>query len=215
MKPIKQTAGFTLSELMVTLAVVGIIMAMAAPAFNKLIEKRRLMGAGEQIYSQLSFARNEAVKRSKPLYLTFTTSGSTTWSFGITDRTGGCTTTITDPNNVAGCSIDLDNDLVNTTTDRMLYLFDSADFSGVSLAVPTFSTIPQGCSSTNLDTNETCFDGVRGMVRNGSLRLSTDNFALDVRLDLIGRALMCSPISSGKAIPDYRCCPDDTGYPNC
>ena len=52
-RPIRRLAGFTLVELMVTLAVLAIIAGIAVPAFNDFVDRNRVTGAA-----------NEAVDRS-------------------------------------------------------------------------------------------------------------------------------------------------------
>lgn len=56
--------GFTAIELMVTVAVLAILAAVAAPSFNPLIERWRVRQVSEELQSTLYFARSEAVKRS-------------------------------------------------------------------------------------------------------------------------------------------------------
>jgi type IV fimbrial biogenesis protein FimT len=57
-------AGFTLPELVVTVAIVGVIAALAAPSFNNLIRSQRIKTAANDLVSALLFARSEAVKRN-------------------------------------------------------------------------------------------------------------------------------------------------------
>jgi type IV fimbrial biogenesis protein FimT len=56
--------GFTLVELLVALAVVGIILTVAAPSFRSMIEMKRLRGIQAQIVTDMNFARSEAVARN-------------------------------------------------------------------------------------------------------------------------------------------------------
>lgn len=55
--------GFTTIELMVTVSVLAVLMAIAAPSFTPLIESWRVRQATEQLQSTLSYARSEAIKR--------------------------------------------------------------------------------------------------------------------------------------------------------
>jgi type IV fimbrial biogenesis protein FimT len=64
MKQYKHFKGFTLIELMVTLAVAAIIMTVAVPSFNNLIRNNRLTVQNNELVSTLLVARSEAVKRS-------------------------------------------------------------------------------------------------------------------------------------------------------
>ena len=54
--------GFTAIELMVTVSIVALLLALAAPSFTPLIESWRVRQATEQLQSTLNYARSEAIK---------------------------------------------------------------------------------------------------------------------------------------------------------
>jgi type IV fimbrial biogenesis protein FimT len=54
--------GFTIIELMVTLAVAGMLTAMAVPAFNNFVLNDRDIGQINSLVASLNYARNEAIK---------------------------------------------------------------------------------------------------------------------------------------------------------
>lgn len=56
-------SGFTIIELMVTLAVAAIVIGVAVPSFNTQIRNSRATGLAEQLVTTINFARSEAVKR--------------------------------------------------------------------------------------------------------------------------------------------------------
>ncbi|WP_404420084.1 GspH/FimT family pseudopilin [Marinospirillum sp.] len=58
-----QQAGFNLLELLVVLAIAGVMFGIAIPAGQGLLEKSRLIGATNEVYATLMFARNEATRR--------------------------------------------------------------------------------------------------------------------------------------------------------
>ena len=76
--------GFTLSELMITIAIVSIISALAAPSFSETIDKRRVDGVSEPVKSLLSFARSENISRQSDFFISFDTSTSSAdWCVGV------------------------------------------------------------------------------------------------------------------------------------
>ena len=58
-----RTSGFTLMELMVTLALAAIIVGLAIPNMRDFIRNNRLTGAANDLLHSLQVARTEAIKR--------------------------------------------------------------------------------------------------------------------------------------------------------
>jgi type IV fimbrial biogenesis protein FimT len=65
----RRTSGFTLLELMLTLAVVGVIVALAIPNFREFILNSRLTGAANDLLASTQLARSEAIKRQRTVAL--------------------------------------------------------------------------------------------------------------------------------------------------
>ena len=59
-----RSAGFTLPELMITVAIVSILAALAGPSFSSLIASQRTRAASTDLYLALAKARSEAIKRN-------------------------------------------------------------------------------------------------------------------------------------------------------
>lgn len=89
--PFRQTSrlrGFTAIELMVTLAVLAVLIAIAAPSFTPIIERWRVRQASEDIQSSIYMARSEAIKRGGNV--TFAANGSS-WADGWKVASGSTT----------------------------------------------------------------------------------------------------------------------------
>jgi len=74
----KRHAGFTLTELMMVLVVMGIVLAFAFPSFRDWLLKLQIRTSAESVLHGLQLSRAEAVKRNATV--NFTLSGGTGWS---------------------------------------------------------------------------------------------------------------------------------------
>ena len=72
--------GFSLIELLITVAVMVILMLAAAPSMGNLNEKAKVQRLAEELSGFLIQARSEAVMLNKPLYLIFLPMGSSATS---------------------------------------------------------------------------------------------------------------------------------------
>jgi prepilin-type N-terminal cleavage/methylation domain-containing protein len=62
-------SGFTIIELMTVMIIAAILLVIAAPAFNDMLERRRLEGQANELVTDLSYAKSEAVQRSREVFL--------------------------------------------------------------------------------------------------------------------------------------------------
>lgn len=90
-----KTSGFTIIELMIAVAVVGVLAAVAMPSFNYTIQNNRVKTAASDAHMSLLLARSEAIKRNEKVKITLNTNGwqvayydsSTTSYVPITEKT--------------------------------------------------------------------------------------------------------------------------------
>ena len=66
----KKSRGFTLVELLVTVAVAVLALLLLVPALQSVFERRRLQGTAEQAVSYLRRARYEAIQRNRVVAVT-------------------------------------------------------------------------------------------------------------------------------------------------
>ncbi|TNG02136.1 MAG: prepilin-type N-terminal cleavage/methylation domain-containing protein [Gammaproteobacteria bacterium] len=192
LRQIKNQAGFTLIEAMITIVVLAILMATAIPALDDFFDRKRLIKAAEAVAADLQLARSEAIARSDNVFVNFSRTDDTTWAFGVglitncdlTDTTpvaGSCSLVISD----GDASLDPGDGSVDTG-DLVLRRRSSADFPGARLISVGFPTVAASA--------ETEFDYVRGTANNGTVTLrSNDGYEIQVRVSLIGRVRLCSP----------------------
>lgn len=84
--------GFTVLELMITLTVAAIVLAMAVPSFNEMIQNNRLITQTNQLVTALNLARSESIKRRENVDVVATDAGDAAneWGKGwrVADKDG-------------------------------------------------------------------------------------------------------------------------------
>ena len=65
----RRSAGFTLVELMVTIAVAAIVVAVGVPSFLRTLARHTIASQAEELQDAVRVGRNEAMKRSGPVVL--------------------------------------------------------------------------------------------------------------------------------------------------
>lgn len=97
--PRHQQRGMSLVELAIGLAIVGILLALAAPSYSTWIQNTKIRTTAEAILNGVQLARAEAVRRNTQIrfYLTDTltaacvaSTGGTNWVVSFDDPTGLC-----------------------------------------------------------------------------------------------------------------------------
>lgn len=67
--PLRAQRGFTATELMVTIAIVAILAAVAAPSFSDIMARQRTRAVSSDLFTSLTRARSEAIKRNTDITL--------------------------------------------------------------------------------------------------------------------------------------------------
>jgi type IV fimbrial biogenesis protein FimT len=79
--------GFTAIELMVVVAIVAILTALAAPYMGQMIRKQQLRTTSFDVFSSLTLARSEAIKRNVSVTMA-SVGGDWTKGWTVTDANG-------------------------------------------------------------------------------------------------------------------------------
>lgn len=74
--------GFTLLELLITLAIAAILLTIALPSFETWLQRERHTRAVNQLQAIYHFARSEAVKREEMIVLEATADSLSVWTSG-------------------------------------------------------------------------------------------------------------------------------------
>ncbi|UTW05728.1 GspH/FimT family pseudopilin (plasmid) [Amphritea atlantica] len=162
----KFSQGLTVIELMITLVVIGVLAAIAAPSFSGFMKKSKLTGAAEKVFSQLQYARSESIASGKDIFVSFKDTGAVGWCMGVSDLTS------------CDCSASLASCTINGVQARS---FNSADYPEIVL-------------STDFTGDDTGFVAPRSVaLETGTVTLTLPAYGtVEVRMNILGRMRLCS-----------------------
>jgi type IV fimbrial biogenesis protein FimT len=190
----RRCRGFTLIELMITIAIVGILAGLAAPSFQVAMANTKIRTAADTMQAGLQLARMEALRRNGRVTLwlvngvTASCARSTTgtsWVVSINDPSGNCAATASD-----------------TASPRLVQSLNGNEgSSGVSVTA----------SATNCVTfngfgrvEATCFGGTTAALTRISLTSATSGTSpRDVRVSSGGAIKMCTPAITDANNPNF------------
>jgi len=80
---LRRVGGFTLIEIMVTVAVLAVLLVAAAPAMTDMVLNNRMAGLSNDLMSDLAIARSEALKRGQRVVLCKNAGNDSSCSTGL------------------------------------------------------------------------------------------------------------------------------------
>lgn len=98
--------GFTLPELLLVFAMLGILLGSGMPVFTGLLERQRLSAAADHLGTTLLLARSAAIYHSQQVQLVFTLDEQQgNWCYGLSDSGTGCDCRVADPTASDFCAV--------------------------------------------------------------------------------------------------------------
>ena len=175
--------GFTLLELLVTIAILAIAAAIAVPSMTDAVEKRNTISAAEAIFSQIHLARSESIARSQPVFMNVVAGNG--WAIGF-----GSDQNCDPSDNSPACTLpDLDNN------NPITHLLTSADRENVSVTTSV---------------NQITFTPQRGLVTGATINVTSRGrvgYAITINVGMLGQVSLCSPNADPtKHVTSYRPC---------
>lgn len=160
----KSQSGFTAIELLVVLVIVSVLVALAAPSFNGLMERWRVRAAVEELQSTLYFARSEAIRQAKDIKITKNGNGGGCSTAGSRHQ-WGCGWQVMSPsgstlqqtNAPTRIEIELSDDASGSAaSDETILVNRWGQFSNGSSNTLAFRLWPAGTSSTHTTAAALC-----------------------------------------------------------
>lgn len=191
----KRTLGFTIIEMMFAIAVMAILAAIAIPNFSDTVKANRVQSQARDLYSQLNYARSEAVSRGSTVLFCRSSDASTcsgTWSNGWI--------VCVDKNNNNGCDA---GEVLKVYRDLGQNTLSAVDNAGTPVAQNYFSFSRTGAvkgsptSSANF-TLKICDSGAEAkyaravlITAAGQILLSAQNSTTGIFTDVKNGDLVC------------------------
>jgi type IV fimbrial biogenesis protein FimT len=119
-------SGISLIEILVAVAIIGVVMAMGMPMFSTWIQNTQIRTASEAIMSGLQAARNEAIRRNVAVQFKLDNGTNTQWRINTFD----------DPDGTPLQSRAAEEGSVNATITRTPGDADTVTFSALGRIVP-------------------------------------------------------------------------------
>jgi type IV fimbrial biogenesis protein FimT len=175
----RTSRGFSVLEVMVVVAIIGILLSVGVPSFFTYTQNMQIRSAAEQITAGLAIAKNEAIRRNSQIELAL--SNNTGWT--VTEVTSGGTRNVLQTR-------DANEGSVNVTSVVLPAGTLAVTFNGMGrvVSVNDDGTPPL----TQID------------LTNLMISTATDRRNLRIVIPIGGAVRMCDPVVTGT---DPRTCP--------
>ena len=189
---ITMQSGFTLVEVMLTVVMIALTLALAIPSFKDQVDKRHLTNATEQIVSFVNTTQGIASRTNQVITVSYSRTDANEWCVGATVGDTPCDCTETESDAADFCAIDGQKYVLDNTHTGNLELMNAINGDGAY-----------------------AFDPIRGIFTDMNdalemkLRSRDDDFRLNVQVNSVGRVTTCSD-SASHAVPGYHICSEES-----
>ncbi len=186
---VSRAAGFTIIELMVTLTLFAITMALALPSYQVSLEKRRLTSAAEQLEAFVNFGQLEATRRNEPVTLSYNRVSHYDWCVGVVVGEDACDCEETVTSESDFCDV-----------DNVPRILANTDFHDADLVHKIEGN------------NSLTFDPIRGILNDAgdvmTIELHTDSrdYKINLMVNTTGDVTLCSK-DADHDLSGYDICP--------
>ena len=186
---ISRHRGFTLVEIMMSIVLLALGLALALPSYRDMVEKRQVTNGAEQLAAFINTAQGVAMKTNRTVTVSYTHTDTDDWCIGAISGDAAC-----------DCS------QTNTEADNYCQIASQAFVLDDSIAAERDLMYNVGGDGSY------SFDPIRGIFNDlddsltMELRSQSGDFRLNLMVNNTGRVTLCSA-DSAHAVPGYAVCP--------
>ena len=167
MVPFKRFTGFTFLQLLITLSIITILLLVGLPNLTSVVQSNRLKSAVHLFYSNMQFARAEAIRGGDDVYVNF--NAGTNWRYGI--------------NKSSSCNCMVANSCMMDGIEKVV---TSSDFPSVSMSISGF------VGNLQFERMRGILVG-----NGGTITFSLGSKSIQVQINSLGRMRICSDTVGG------------------
>ena len=185
---LSRNQGFTLVEVLMTVVLLGIGMALAIPSYRDMVEKRQVTNGAEQLASFINTAQGVSMKTNQPVTISYSRSDDDDWCVGAINGTAACDCTVTNTEAANYCQIASQPFILNNSHAGDLELMHAMNGDG-----------------------SYAFDPIRGLFMDQDdsleveIRSPSEDFRLNLQVNSTGRVILCSDDADHR-VPGYPTC---------
>jgi type IV fimbrial biogenesis protein FimT len=198
--------GFSLVELMMSLVLVAIGLALALPSYRDMVEKRQVTNGAEQLASFINTAQGVAQKTNRKVTISYKRTGDDEWCLGMAmaedDTICNCKVA-PEACQIGSQSFVIDNSYAgdkammhSLSSESAAYYIDPV--RGLFLPCDVLDGKCKDIEFANLSGEDDPLDI--------EIRSQNGDFRLNLMVNNTGRVILCSG-DSAHSIPGYQACP--------
>lgn len=181
--------GFSIIELMMSVILLAVAMALAVPSYRDMVEKRQLTHGAEQFMAFVNSAQSESIKQNRVLTVSYSRTADDNWCAGAVLGAMACDCAQTNVAAADYCAINSVPWIINNNHAGNRDLVKSMTGDGAY-----------------------SFDPVRGLMVDADDALAVEmhsdsgGYRMELRVSATGQVVLCSK-DAGHSVPGYPVCP--------
>jgi len=196
--------GFSLVEVLMSLVLISIGIALALPSYRDMVEKRQVTNGAEQLASFINTAQGVAQKNNSRVTISYTRTGDDEWCLGMAEDDTICNCKVAPE----ACQIGSQSFVIDNSYAGDKAMMHSLSSEGTAYYIDPVRGLFLPCDVQGGKCEEIDFADLSGKDDPLDIEIRSQNgdFRLNLMVNNTGRVILCSGDSS-HSVPGYEPCP--------